>query len=260
MMQNKKGQFFLIAAVVTIMILFTLTAKYNTIRQSTALQDFKELSEGYTSEQPKVVNLAIAQNQNEAIELNKFTKNYANYAQGKDPNYGVLYAYRDSKGIIHVVNSLGGRAINLQFIGNDGKDATLQLLGTTGQVSGSVNLNIGGQTFGTTVKTDVSNFGENITSTELRNLQKISIKIPGSNYPIQIPLTPDFKVVNYGQSFSCDSAIDDPRTPECEIGDSSTVKATLTAFAIKNQNSKIYTNSCGNICWLINNINSLRMV
>ena len=195
---NKKGQFFLIAALITIMILFTLTVKYNTIKQTVALEDFKEISEGYSTEQPKVINLAIAQNEDEARRLQEFTKSYVAFGQGREPSFGVLYAYRDSKGNIHVVNGLGGRAINIEFSDISGNDASVQLLGTGTLAEGNVGLNIGGQQFGTTVKTDIANYGDQLTATDLKNINKIEIIIPGYN-PITVLLPSDFKTTQPGK-------------------------------------------------------------
>src|SRR3989338_6373053 len=112
---NKRGQFFLIFAAVMIMVLFTIVAQYNSIRIQVALEDFDELSDQYSEEQPKVINAAIYEGENPADEVLSFTEDYLQYARQREPTFGVLYTYRDDRGTVHLVNTLNDAVLNVEF-------------------------------------------------------------------------------------------------------------------------------------------------
>ncbi len=228
MHRNKRGQFFLIAALITIMVLFTLTVKYNTIKQTVALEDFKELSEGYSTEQPKVINLAIAEGKTateQGLSILSFTKNYQEFAQGKEPSFGILYAYRDPLGNIHVVNSLTNKVINIEFQDPEtGKTASLQLLSSDILASGNICNEIsGGQRLCTTLDTNVASYGQKLSEGDLGKLQKLNLKVkyPGSSIPTTIPI--EFTTTTFSSFVTGDECQGD-----CLLDLDQTIKATLT--------------------------------
>lgn len=59
---NKRAQFFMMAGIIIILVLYTLTINYNWIRETVDLEqlsNFKEKSESYNKESVKVVNYKI---------------------------------------------------------------------------------------------------------------------------------------------------------------------------------------------------------
>lgn len=88
---NKRGQFFILGAIILALALFVLMVKLNTFDETVLIKDFYPLSENYKTESVKVVNDAIAQGgattPNKALD--DFTQKYLNYARTIDPNAGL---------------------------------------------------------------------------------------------------------------------------------------------------------------------------
>lgn len=130
---NKKGQVFLIAAIIFIFAVYSVIIKYNTAKEYAALEDYEEITENYQSEFPKVVNKALYK-EDETVEsaLSKFNKKFLSNARQKDPNYGVLYAYKDARGNLHIVNTLNKKVINIEFVkGRSGEQLTADKIKVT---------------------------------------------------------------------------------------------------------------------------------
>ena len=181
---NKRGQFFLIFAAVMIMVLFTIVAQYNSIRIQVALEDFDELSDQYSEEQPKVINAAIYEGTDPADDLAEFTQDFVDYSRQRQPEFGLYYALTNPDGSITIHNFMaGGRTIKLTPLrtGTNGvpiEDATISLLSSTDEVQGSVGLNIAGFRSSTSVSTPVNSFGS-VSETTIRNAGTIRIEIEG---------------------------------------------------------------------------------
>lgn len=172
MLMGKKGQFFLITAVIIIMSLFTVVAKYNTIRQQIALEDFQELSEQYTEERPKVINAAIFSGEPEAPAVEVFTEQFIDYAQETQPTFGVLSVFKDSTGDVHITNSLNNKRVTIHYVNSQGVAQTNLLFCNSGDAcltQGEVCTQILENRFCTTVGTEAGNYG-----TEFANEQTIS--------------------------------------------------------------------------------------
>lgn len=126
---NKRGQIYLVAAIIVCMIAFVLVAKSNYIREQVLLQNFKDISSNYLTESPKVVN-GVLENQESDLssedkltkikeELSGFTKDFVdNYAKNQDPNVGLIYIYNDENGVI-IQNSLNGEKVSFVGSSND---------------------------------------------------------------------------------------------------------------------------------------------
>jgi len=181
------GQFFLIFAAVMIMVLFTIIAQYNTIRVQTTLEDFDELSDQYSEEQPKVINAAIyegASNEEVAEDLADFTEDFVDYSRQRQPEFGLYYALNNPDGSITIHNFMAnGRTIKLTPIrtGSNGiplEDATISLLSSMDEAQGSISLNIAGYKSAISVSTPISSYGS-VSETTIRGTDRIRIEIPG---------------------------------------------------------------------------------
>ena len=181
---NKRGQFFLIFAAVMIMVLFTIVAQYNSIRIQVALEDFDELSDQYSEEQPKVINAAIYEGTDPVDEVRDFTEDFVDYSRQRQPEFGLYYALTNPDGSITIHNFMAnGRTIKLTPIrtGSNNipiEDATVSLLSSSGQAEGSISLNIAGFRSSTSVSTPVDSYGS-VSETTLRNADRVLIEIPG---------------------------------------------------------------------------------
>jgi len=118
---NKKGQIFLVGAVIIVLALLTVTGKYNSVKEYPVLSDYKDQTDNYLTEYPKVVNNAIYQNLNQKNEVTSFSTIFLGQARSKDPNFGVLYSYKDNDGKIHIVNTLTNRVITIKLYDTQGR-------------------------------------------------------------------------------------------------------------------------------------------
>ena len=118
---NKKGQIFLVGAVIIVLALLTVTGKYNSVKEYPLLSDYKDQTDNYLTEYPKVVNNAIYQNLDQKNEVTSFSTIFLGQARSKDPNFGVLYSYKDNDGKIHIVNTLTNKIITITVIPSNGQ-------------------------------------------------------------------------------------------------------------------------------------------
>src|SRR3989344_6215170 len=128
---NKKGQVFLIAAIIFIFAIYSVIITYNKASEYAALEDYDALTENYQNEFPKVANKALLQEDDVNDKLKDFNKQFIDNARQTDPNYGALYAYKDQQGILHIVNTLNNKVINIEFKSSDisNRVRDLQLIG-----------------------------------------------------------------------------------------------------------------------------------
>jgi len=113
---NKRGQVFLLGAIIIGLALVAVSVKYNTATEYKLLSDYEELSGNYLTEAPKVINYAKYENLDEGEKLKEFTKSYKEAASKKDPNFGIFYMYRDEDGTVRVLNTLNKRVLTIRVI------------------------------------------------------------------------------------------------------------------------------------------------
>ena len=206
------------AGIIIILVLYTLTINYNWIRETVDLEqlsNFEEKSENYNKESRKVVTLAVydapeycVTDPNKAITdvncpagaLFDFSNRFVDYAQQSDPNYGLIYVYKMPDGSVIVKNMLGGwlgdqaekpQTLKIEASRNFGAEKVPidgdVLLSTQDTTTGTIDLNIGGMHYQTSVKTKVSNFGQGFSQAVVKGADKIIIKT-SSFGDIEIPL------------------------------------------------------------------------
>ena len=168
---DKRGQVFLIAAIIFIFAIYSVIITYNKADEYAALEDYDSLTENYQNEFPKVANKALLNEQDVNNELKDFNKQFIDNAREKDPNYGALYAYKDQEGILHIVNTLTNKVVNIQFRGQNTKISDIQLLNDQSQSPGNINLE---GVDSTAVSTETSRYGATWTNENSINLGDIT--------------------------------------------------------------------------------------
>ena len=100
--KQKKGQFYILAAIILSVYAMTLALPKNReIPQSS----FSVLYENYLFEAPKVVNSALYNETGSAARLANFTDAYIQMAESFEPNFGIMYAYAHD-GVISIRSRL----------------------------------------------------------------------------------------------------------------------------------------------------------
>jgi len=169
---NKRGQFYIIAALIIVAIVTTLIAEVNYARRQPKPIKFEDLSEDYEAEVTRIMDSCISRGYTPdeiKKEVDKFTAAFIEYAQQRNPDIQLLYIYGDSNDI-HIVNYAQGDAkIDLP------EDPTKsQSISGGGVVAESkVNIEVGGRTFSRSIeermehfkdiKTDISSPGAEVT-------------------------------------------------------------------------------------------------
>lgn len=102
MFNDKRGQFYILFAVLAIVIITGLVTTANYARKVKQPVQFYDLSEDFEAETTKIIDYGVFQSmpEQEIIrQIEVFATEYLEYAQKKDPNLQLVYIYGDSKGI-----------------------------------------------------------------------------------------------------------------------------------------------------------------
>ena len=91
-LQNKKGQFYILIALLLVSYAFTLTRQEVPVRR--LKETFQLLHEGYISEGTAAINNAVYEEVNVTARFASFTTDYLAFAKSADPNFRLVYLLR----------------------------------------------------------------------------------------------------------------------------------------------------------------------
>ena len=167
---DKSGQVFLIAAVILALALFSVSVVYNSISVSPPLVEYRRLSENYLIEYPKVVNFARFYDADEASAISGFNNVFLGFARQKEPNFGVFYTFKDSRGNINIVNTLNKKVLHIEVVdGNRDVRLGFDLVSSNTGTSGSICVDGVGCN---SVNSDVSDYGGRYSNVQgISNIQ-----------------------------------------------------------------------------------------
>ncbi len=166
-MMNKKGQVFLLGAIIIVLALLTVTGTYNTVKEYPVLSDFKEHTENYLGEVPKLLNKATYENKPEGPIIQRFSDLFVKQVKTKDPNFGVFYTYKDDNGDFHLVNTLTNRVL---YVKAHGQDIVLQGITNSGSETCLAGISC------TTTQTQTRDFGGRFSNNiNLRDITSIQV-------------------------------------------------------------------------------------
>jgi len=141
---GKRGQFYLIAAVIIIAVIVALIMKLNSADVNPTPLEFSELSDNFERESVRIIDSGIEQGKSVDViqqELQVFAQQYSEYATAKSPQIGFLYVYGNSSNIT-VVNFLVDRQGNVVIGG-----AATNTTGGASLVVNKLTFNVGGEEF-----------------------------------------------------------------------------------------------------------------
>ncbi len=94
---NKKGQLYIMAALILAFILFGLMSVTNSAKEVSIESNFDKLAENYETESTKLVNSLLIDSAVTSTEISeKFTEfaaAFTSYAKSQNPNFGLIYAF-----------------------------------------------------------------------------------------------------------------------------------------------------------------------
>ncbi len=91
---HKRGQIYLLAALILGLIIFLLVAETNVVKETVIEDDFESLAKNYEVESAKFMNSILERGVTDVPnEFLKFTIVFSSYAKTKNPEFGVIYAF-----------------------------------------------------------------------------------------------------------------------------------------------------------------------
>ncbi len=121
MYMNKKGQIYILAALILSIIIFSLSQTINKFRQEELEEDFEKLSNNYEKEASKLINSLINTEGNILEPFTKFTLLFTSYSKAQNPDFGLIYSL-DYKESIQI-----GNFLNQQIIVDNGTQSEQDL-------------------------------------------------------------------------------------------------------------------------------------
>lgn len=178
---NKRGQFYIIIALIISLALFGITYKVNEIKEPVLFSDFNDVSDNYISEATLVVNDALRDHEDVKNRVDTFTDNFLEYAKVRNPNIELIYLYSDGKTYTLVNRGVEETEIEGVSIPAD-------------QIIQGVTLEVGGNEFAHQVPVSAENFGDDWVSFNGES-GPVELSIGGMFHRFRWGPEPDFRVL-----------------------------------------------------------------
>lgn len=149
---EKRGQFYLIFAVIIIIVIAGLVATANYARMAKEPVKFYDLSEDYASETTKIIDYGVlATGTDLKSEVDAFSRKFLDYAQEKDPNLQLVYLYGNAQQV-EIVNYATG---DVNVITSEGKTI---IPGGSGTSTSTISIQYGEKEMKKDLEVRLSNF------------------------------------------------------------------------------------------------------
>ncbi len=181
-MIGKRGQFYLVAAIIIILILYSLSTKVNVIREQPRFTDFNRIADNYLTEVTKIINYGIYSRiaDIQASLIAPFTANFIAYARTRDPNIGLVYVYGDNSKTV-IENHLPGDTI-VYYNSSDPLAQSGRRFSSDSESINQVGVTIGGEDFMHVVPVKLGSFSSNYYSSTLASVDNLRIDVLGVPY------------------------------------------------------------------------------
>ena len=169
---NKRGQFYIILAVLISLAFFTLMIPQNRLQEAIVFEDFNYVSQNYVEEAPRVANFGLyTDNQDINLLLSKFSQDFLNIARQKNPSLELIYFYNDGTDI--TLTSYAQQPVTVV------QKTTEEVLGADQVSANNINLRVAGKDFTQQVPLQVKDFGKTYYTTEFPASGGITLNIGG---------------------------------------------------------------------------------
>ena len=102
---KKRGQIYILAALILIFVIFILVSQSNVIRELVLENDFERLTKNYEAESSRFVNSLLAAKENISDKFLEFTIYFTSYSKTQNPDFGLIYLF-DYDNKLHIGNYL----------------------------------------------------------------------------------------------------------------------------------------------------------
>ena len=146
---NKRGQVYLLVALILALVLYMLMTKTNIIYENEIIDDFETLSRNYDVEASKFMNSLLSSGDISSEEVKSkfddFTCDFTKYAKNQNPDFSLIYIF-EYENKIYIGNYLKQPIIiGDEYILRGCKEGAELQYGAGGQMSGGSSLSICGE-------------------------------------------------------------------------------------------------------------------
>ncbi|MBS3168530.1 hypothetical protein J4216_05360 [Candidatus Woesearchaeota archaeon] len=214
--KGRRGQVFIMAALIFALLLFPLVIKYNTVTTYPNLEEYKETSEIYQKEFPKVINYGTYRSLDSNRQLDNFSLVFLGEARKKDPEFGGFYMFKDVSGNLHIVNTLNEKVLTFSLTNLNADQVNLTLLSNNYPTNGTICIT---DVSCTSVSSFVGDFGSAFYQSDVLAPDSLDVQIIGD--PTAFPLD----ISNFTSAFYLTSS-----TPTPLPGAPNQVRVTLAQY------------------------------
>lgn len=132
---DKKGQVYIIAAILLSVVLFAMASVTNAAKQEKFKGDFEKLSNNYENEGTRLVNTIINTGEDVGARFGNFTYAFTSYSKTQNWQFGLIYVL-DYNGRVHIGDYLAD-SIDVGYI-EGGTPKTITLSGCFKAVGSSI--------------------------------------------------------------------------------------------------------------------------
>ena len=171
-MLNKKGQIYLLAALILGFVIYGLSTVVNKFEQQKIEGDFERLSDNYNIESSRLINSLILNNKDVINPFTEFTSLFTAYSKSQNPSFELIY-------LLEYNNSMQvGNFLSKQVIVYDGNS----------------EYNLSGCFEG--VKASINSLGFSFSSNEhLESIRNCTLDLPTSSW-VQIKIDNNWYTIN----------------------------------------------------------------
>ncbi len=159
---NKRGQFFILAAVIISAVVMSLAVVYNSVYSQPEPTRFYDLSEELKGESARVVDYGVYHDEDVFLLMNNFSKDVARDLSGSYPEIGFVFIY-GNKSELHVDN-YGDEDSFFQI-----NDSAGVLQGGSENFESSIIINLGSESFSEKVDQDFSDYNKHSWRKKIEN-------------------------------------------------------------------------------------------
>lgn len=89
---QKRGQIYILAALIILAVIFSLSSVVNKVKQEKIESDFSKLSENYFDESSKFINSLLNVDEDILDSYSNFTVLFTAYSKARNPDFSLIYA------------------------------------------------------------------------------------------------------------------------------------------------------------------------
>jgi len=187
-MMTKRGQFYIITALIIAAIVFGLTTAMNYATVHPAPAQFYDLSKNFEAESTQVIDYGVYSGARDIQgNVKNFTKAFLEYAIEKDPNIELFYIYGNSTALTIVNYGKNESGITTE------KGSTENLAGGSALTVSQINYQISEKTFSQDITERAANFAK--ISTTVNPGDWVKINIAGIVYDFNLKNQDQFRFI-----------------------------------------------------------------